>query len=83
MQEHNGTDYMLFQQFLRAEQLGVRLEIVGGLPIGPRFYLSQAVKDVVVFDPDTLLVLHVRRDGASRQISPVVLGLECGCVVNV
>ena len=49
------------------------------LEIGPRFYLSQGVKDVVVFDPHTLLVLHVRRDGVTRQISPVTLDLECGC----
>jgi len=49
------------------------------LEIGPRFYLSQGVKDVVVFDPYTLLVLHVRRDGASRQVSPVSIALECGC----
>lgn len=49
------------------------------LEIGPRFYLSQGVKDVVVFDPYTLLVLHVRRDGATRQVSPVEILLECGC----
>ena len=49
------------------------------LEIGPRFYLSQRVKDVVVFDPYTLLVLHVRRDGTTRQVSPVELTLECGC----
>lgn len=49
------------------------------LEIGPRFYLSQGVKDVVVFDPYTLLVLHVRRDGVTRQISPVDITLECGC----
>lgn len=53
------------------------------LEIGPRFYLSQGVKDVIVFDPDTLLVLHVRRDGATRQISPVSLHLECGCLCRV
>ena len=29
------------------------------LQIGPTFYLSQGVKDVLVFDPATLLVLHV------------------------
>jgi Cft2 family RNA processing exonuclease len=29
------------------------------LEIGPPFYLSQGVKDVIVFDPSTLLVLHV------------------------
>ncbi len=49
------------------------------IEIGPRFYLSQGVKDVVVFDPHTLLVLHVRRDGVTRQISPVTIALECGC----
>jgi Uma2 family endonuclease len=49
------------------------------LEIGPHFYLSQGVKDVVVFDPYTLLVLHVRKDGTSRQVSPVEIALECGC----
>ena len=49
------------------------------LEIGPRFYLSQGVKDVVVFDPYTLVVLHVRRDGVTRQVSPVEIVLECGC----
>ena len=49
------------------------------LEIGPRFYLSQGVKDVVVFDPVTLLVLHVRSDGTTRQVSPVSLTLACGC----
>src|SRR3954471_16749496 len=32
------------------------------LEIGPSFYLSQGVKDVIVFDPTTLLVLHVRAE---------------------
>jgi hypothetical protein len=32
-----------------------------------------------VFDPYTLMVLHVRRDGVSRQVSPVDLVFECGC----
>jgi Uma2 family endonuclease len=49
------------------------------LEIGPHFYLSQGVKDVVVFDPYTLLVLHVRRDRVTRQISLVPIALECGC----
>ena len=49
------------------------------LEIGPHFYLSQGVKDVVVFDPYTLLVLHVRRDHTTRQVSPVEIALECGC----
>ena len=49
------------------------------LEIGPHFYLSQGVKDVVVFDPYTLLVLHVRRDGVERKVLPVEIELECGC----
>ncbi|GAA6754901.1 hypothetical protein QT17_09010 [Thermus sp. 2.9] len=53
------------------------------LEIAPRFYLSQGVKDVVVFDPSTLLVLHLRQDGAFRYVSPVELELRCGCRLTV
>nr|VFK58580.1 MAG: Endonuclease, Uma2 family (restriction endonuclease fold) [Candidatus Kentron sp. UNK]VFK68477.1 MAG: Endonuclease, Uma2 family (restriction endonuclease fold) [Candidatus Kentron sp. UNK] len=53
------------------------------LEIGPPFYLSQGVKDVIVFDPMTLLVLHVRKDCVQRRISPVDIELECGCWVRV
>lgn len=49
------------------------------LEIGPSFYLSQGVKDVIVFDPSTLLVLHARRDGTRRLTSEVAITLECGC----
>ena len=49
------------------------------LEIGPRFYLSQGVKDVIVFDPYTLVVLQVRKDGATRHVSTVVINLLCGC----
>lgn len=52
------------------------------LQIGPPFYLSQGVKDVVVFDPDTLLVLHMHPDATRRHVSPVDLILQCGCVVS-
>ncbi len=53
------------------------------LEIAPPFYLSQGVKDVIVFDPSTLLVLHVRKDRVSRNISPMTIDLECGCQVLV
>jgi Uma2 family endonuclease len=53
------------------------------LEIGPHFYLSQGVKDVVVFDPYTLFVLHVRQDGTTRQVSPVAIAFECGCTCTV
>lgn len=49
------------------------------LEIGPGFYLSQGVKDVLVFDPRSLLVLHARRDGTRRDTSPLAVDLECGC----
>ncbi len=49
------------------------------MDIGPQFYLAQGIKDVIVFNPYTLLVLHVRRDQVSRQLSPVSITLECGC----
>jgi Uma2 family endonuclease len=49
------------------------------LEIGPQFYLAHGVKDVVVFNPYTLLVLHVRRDQVQRYVSPVTIDLECGC----
>lgn len=49
------------------------------LEIAPQFYLSQEIKDVVVFNPYTLVVLHVRRDQVARYISPVRIDLLCGC----
>lgn len=49
------------------------------LEIAPNFYLAQGVNDVVVFNPYTLVVLHVRRDGARHGVSPMEIGLECGC----
>jgi Uma2 family endonuclease len=53
------------------------------LEIGPRFYLSQGVLDVVVYDPSTLLVLHVTKDSARRLLSPVEIDLLCGCRLEV
>ncbi len=53
------------------------------LEIAPPFYLGQGVKDVIVYDPYTLVVLHIRRNQSERHISPVNLELECGCSVLV
>ena len=49
------------------------------LLIGVPFYLSQGVKDVVVFDPYTLKVLHFRGGEKREMDSPVVIELQCGC----
>jgi Uma2 family endonuclease len=53
------------------------------LEIGPRFYLSQGIKDVIVFDPHTLLVLHLTPTATERLVSPVDLMLACGCSCRV
>jgi Uma2 family endonuclease len=49
------------------------------LELGPSFYLTQGVKDVVVFDPVTLLVLHISAHKTVRGTSPMALDLACGC----
>ena len=51
--------------------------------IGAPFYLAQGVKDVVLFDPRTLEVTHLRRDETGKHTSPVTLKLECGCEITV
>ncbi|MDQ3650060.1 MAG: Uma2 family endonuclease [Acidobacteriota bacterium] len=53
------------------------------LEIAPQFYLSQGVRDVVVFNPYTLVVLHVRQDQATHHVSPVGLTFKCGCRCTV
>jgi hypothetical protein len=53
------------------------------LEISPQFFLAQGVKDVVVFDPRSLLVWHFRKDGTWRLNSPVQISLECGCVCEI
>lgn len=53
------------------------------LELGPPFYLAQGVKDIIVFNPYTLVILHVRKDSVQHYLSPVTLTLECGCSVAV
>ncbi len=53
------------------------------LQIGPPFYLSQGVKDVIVFDPSTLLVLQMTTQRTVQLVSPVHIKLTCGCQVLV
>jgi Uma2 family endonuclease len=49
------------------------------LEIGVPFYVSQEVKDIVVFNPYTMEVLHFR-DGEKRELSsPVEIEFKCGC----
>jgi Uma2 family endonuclease len=53
------------------------------LKLGPAFYLSHGVKDVLILDPRTLVVWHHRKDGVQRFTSPVNVKLECGCECTV
>lgn len=53
------------------------------LELGPGFYLAQGVKDVLIFNPYTLEVLHARRDRTVREVSPMTVPLECGCSLDI
>ena len=53
------------------------------LDIAPQFYLSQGVKDIVIFNPYTLEVIHIRREHTARHTSPVDIELLCGCRCTV
>lgn len=53
------------------------------LEIGPHFYLSQGVQNIIVFNPYTLVVLHIHAGGATRHVSPVKIQMQCGCQCTV
>jgi len=49
------------------------------LDIGPPFYLSQGVKDIVVANPYDGKVHHHTQSGARTYDSPNAITLTCGC----
>jgi hypothetical protein len=52
---------------MQADLMNVRLEYEKkDLELAPSFYLSMDVKDVVIFEPSTLIVYHYRKDGNKR-----------------
>ena len=53
------------------------------LQIGVPFYLAQGIKDVVTFDPYTLVVQHFQQGGKQVLPSPVQIRLACGCLCTV
>lgn len=53
------------------------------LELNPPFYLSQGVKDVVVFDPATRHLWHFSADGEKQLQSPASISLSCGCTCTV
>lgn len=53
------------------------------LELAPAFYRARGVKDLVVFNPYTMEVLHFR-DGEKRNFtSPVEIEFACGCRCTV
>ena len=84
-------DISIFRREPEGEEEAVRLlpeaviEVVSrghevkDLEVAPPFYLSQGVKDVVVFNPYTMNVTHIRRESTTEHASPVELKLLCGC----
>jgi Uma2 family endonuclease len=53
------------------------------LELGPPFYLMHGIKDVIVLDPETSVVVHRRVDATTLHQSPVTIDLACGCRVAV
>ena len=53
------------------------------LTFGAPFYLSQGVKDVIIYDPRTLVVVHMRKDGTKHMFAPQTIVCECGCELVV
>jgi Uma2 family endonuclease len=53
------------------------------LELGPPFYLSQGVRDVLALDPRTGRAWHFRVDGVRQLACPQTVALECGCLVDV
>lgn len=49
------------------------------LEIGVPFYISQGIKDIVVFNPQTKEVLHFKNGEKQVLASPVEIEFECGC----
>lgn len=53
------------------------------LEVGIPFYISQGIKDIVVFNPYTMEVWHFRNGEKRELTSPVEIELECGCSCTV
>ncbi len=53
------------------------------LEISPPIYLANGVKDVLVFNPYTMEVLHFKGDEILRSMSPTKVAFSCGCECEV
>ena len=53
------------------------------LELAPSFYLAFGVEDVIIFEPQTRIVYHHRKDGVKRLESPIKITFDCGCECEV
>lgn len=53
------------------------------IEIAPKFYLSNGVKDIIVFNPYTNEVIHTTADETRRGHSPYKVEMICGCRCEV
>lgn len=53
------------------------------IEIAPKFYLSNGVKDIIVFNPYTNEVIHTTADETRRDHSPYKVEMICGCRCEV
>jgi hypothetical protein len=82
-------------RLLQADELGVCLGIVAGLPIWEAQPVSRHQKAINRIRASIATVdeagcgcihvaeVHVRRDGVAHPVSPVTITFDCGCVVSV
>jgi Uma2 family endonuclease len=55
------------------------------LVLSPPFYLENGVKDILIFDPRSKVILHHRKEWTEPKqfSSPARFELECGCEVTI
>jgi Uma2 family endonuclease len=51
--------------------------------IGVPFYLSQGIRDIVLYDPETNITTHITPNGRTEYTSPVELTFACGCRATI
>jgi Uma2 family endonuclease len=49
------------------------------LTLNPQFYLAHGVRDVVIVDPRSGVVMHYRADQVAHYHQPVTIDFQCGC----
>lgn len=53
------------------------------IEVSAPFYLVQGVLDVILFDPRTLDVMHLKQSGIEHYLSPINIELSTGCLVTI